>query len=88
MEPSYRSGDYVLVGTARWLWRIKPGDAIVFTHARYGVLIKRVAAAGGVEREYAVQGTHAESTAQEDIGPVPVAAVIGRALMTIPRRRR
>ncbi len=87
MEPSYRSGDYVLVGTARWLWRIRPGDAIVFRHRRYGVLIKRVLAEEKAERRYAVEGTHADSTTGDDLGPAPISSVIGRALLTFPRPR-
>jgi signal peptidase I len=87
MEPSYRSGDYVLVGTVRWLWRIRPGDAVVFRHARYGVLIKRVLAEETAEQQYVVEGTHAESTAPVDLGPAAFSSVIGRALCTFSRRR-
>lgn len=87
MEPSYRSGDYVLVGTARWLWRIRPGDAIVFRHPQYGVLIKRVLVEEKAERRYTVEGTHADSTTGDDLGPAAFASVIGRALRTFSRQR-
>ncbi len=87
MEPSYRSGDYVLVGTARWLWKAKPGDAIVFRHARLGVLIKRVVDVDLERRHYGVEGAHHDSTAPADLGPAPFASVIGRALLRVPRRR-
>ena len=74
MEPSYRSGDYVLVGTARWLWKANPGDAIVFRHERLGVLIKRVVDVDTERQTYAVEGTHSDSTATADLGPAPFAS--------------
>ncbi len=88
MEPSYRSGDYVLVGTARWLRQANPGDAIVFRHERLGVLIKRVVDVDTERRCYAVEGTHADSSQGVDLGPAWFDSVIGRVLAHIPRRRR
>jgi signal peptidase I len=88
MEPSYRSGDYVLVGTARWLWKAKPGDAIVFRHQHLGVLIKRVVGVDAERKSYAVEGTHSDSTDAANLGPAPFGSVIGRVLLHVPRRRR
>jgi signal peptidase I len=87
MEPSYRSGDYVLVGAARWLFRIRAGDVVVYEHPRLGVLIKRVLGKDRGRREYAVAGTHAESTAADSLGPAAFSSVIGRVLLRIPRPR-
>ncbi len=88
MEPSYRSGDYVLVGAARWLWPVRPGDAVVYKHPRFGVLIKRVLVIERDRRRYAVAGTGSETSAAETLGPAPFESVIGRALLRIPRSGR
>jgi signal peptidase I len=87
MEPSYRSGDYVLVGAARWLFRIRAGDVVVYEHPRLGVLIKRVLAKDRQRREYTVAGTHAESTDPDSLGPAAFSSVIGRVLLRIARPR-
>ncbi len=83
LAPDWRTGDFVVVGTAPW-WRrgLRPGQVIAFHHPEHGLLLKRVVRVlpGG---DLWVEGSHPHSVDSRRFGPVPPQAVLGRVLWHI-----
>lgn len=87
LKPAFEPGDYVLVAGVPWLLRgIRAGDTIVFRHAGYGTLIKRVARLEEGGRAFYVLGTDEDSVDSRRFGAVPRAAVIGKVIGRLRRR--
>lgn len=80
MEPKYRSGDYLLVWTLKRLFKPKAGDAILFKHARHGLMVKLVESRGADGR-YAVRGLHPSSAETRTLGLIPEEDVIGKVAL-------
>lgn len=80
MEPKYRSGDYLLVWTLKRLFKPKAGDAILFKHARHGLMVKLVESRGADGR-YAVRGLHPLSSETRTLGLIPEDDVIGKVAL-------
>ena len=86
LMPTYQDGDFVIVSKIPLFFRSpRPGDVIVFQHAHYGVLIKKVAqvVAGG-ERLFVV-GTHEHSVDSRRFGAIDRRDVLGKVVGHIPR---
>ncbi len=85
LSPDYQEGDFVLLATSPLLYRIKPGDVIVFEHAQFGSLIKRVTQA--LPDEVYVAGTHERSLDSSKIGPIEHSSITGKVLWHIRKPR-
>lgn len=86
MEPKYRSGDYLLVWTLKRLFKPKAGDAILFKHARHGLMVKLVESRGADGR-YAVRGLHPRSSETRTLGLIQEEDVIGKVGMHFKGKR-
>lgn len=86
MEPKYRSGDYLLVWTLKRLFKPKAGDAILFKHARHGLMVKLVESRGADGR-YAVRGLHPRSSETRTLGLIREEDVIGKVGMHFKGKR-
>lgn len=81
LSPFFLPGDYVLLGTKSFYpWKIQPGDFIVFDHAKYGRMIKKVLDYDPNTDHYHVSGTHPLSLNSDQIGPISSLDVIGKVL--------
>ena len=84
LQPEYQEGDFVLILTGSLLpARIKQGDVIVFQHAEYGQLIKRVTHV--LRDEVYVTGTQPNSLDSRRLGPIPRHTINGKVLWHIQR---
>ncbi len=90
LAPDYQEGDFVLILTLPFFrHRLREGDVIVFRHAYYGTLIKRVLRVDAASGDVYVVGAHEGSLDSRRLGPIRRAMVLGRVLWHIraPRRR-
>jgi nickel-type superoxide dismutase maturation protease len=86
LQPNLQPGDFVLVAKIPWLFgAIRQGDVVVFRHAGYGTLIKRVERVEDSGGSFYVLGTDEDSVDSRRFGPVPEAAVIGKVIWKISR---
>lgn len=87
LAPHWLPGDFVVVGTAPWWRRVRPGQVVAFWHPEHGLLLKRVVRVlpGG---DLWVEGSHPHSLDSRRFGPVPASALVGRVLWHIRRPRR
>lgn len=81
LSPDYRDGDFVVLATSPRLYHIKPGDVIVFEHAAYGTLIKRVTHA--LPGDVYVTGTHKHSLDSRKLGAIERKSITGKVLWHI-----
>jgi nickel-type superoxide dismutase maturation protease len=81
LSPLFQEGDYVLVAKSPfWLRRIRPGDVVVFRHAEYGTLIKRVERLSPEGDDLFVVGTHEWSTDSRQFGAIHRSDLIGKVV--------
>ena len=86
LRPAVRDGDIVLILTWRRLWRLKPGDRVVFRQPIYGTLIKKIERLGPGPDQVFVVGVHAASVDSYEFGPAPFSAIVGKVVF-IARRK-
>ncbi|RME86999.1 MAG: hypothetical protein D6770_10530 [Anaerolineae bacterium] len=87
LSPEYRDGDFVLLVTLPFfLRRLQEGDVIVFRHAGYGTLIKRVLRVDPEQGIY-VTGSGPGSLDSRRLGPIRRRAVVGKVIVHIPASR-
>jgi signal peptidase I len=77
LRPEVEDGDIVLLLTWRRMWRLKPGDRVVFHQPTYGRLIKKIERLGPGEGQVFVTGTHAASVDSYEFGPISTRQIIG-----------
>ena len=82
LRPEVQDGDIVLLLTWRRLWRLKPGDRVVFRQPGYGTLIKKIDHLGPGAGQVFVTGSHAASIDSYEFGPVPVQSIVGKVIFT------
>lgn len=80
LSPAYEEGDFVLVARPPWGVTVKPRDVVVFRHAAYGTLIKRVEQVSADGQEIFVVGTHPDSTDSREFGPVRPGSIFGKVI--------
>ncbi len=85
LRPEVEDGDIVLLLTWRRLWRLKPGDRVVFRQPTYGTLIKKIERLGPGRGQVFVAGTHAASVDSYEFGPVSVEQIIGKVVGIVKR---
>ncbi len=85
LRPEVEDGDIVLLLTWRQLWRLKPGDRVVFSQPAYGTLIKRIERMGPGQGQVFVAGTHAASVDSYEFGPIDVGQIIGKVVAIVKR---
>ncbi len=83
LSPGYQDGDFVVLATDPRFYRIRPGEVIVFEHAQYGMLIKRVT--HELPEEVYVAGTHEHSLDSRKLGPIERSSITGKVLWHIRR---
>ena len=77
LRPEVKDGDIVLLLTWRQLWRLRPGDRVVFRQPTYGTLIKKIERLGPGPGQVFVAGTAAASVDSYEFGPINVRQIIG-----------
>ena len=85
LRPQVQDGDIVLLLTWRRLWRLKPGDRVVFRQPTYGTLIKKIERLDPVARSAFVVGAHAASVDSYEFGLVPVSCIVGKVIFVAQR---
>ncbi len=85
LRPEVADGDIVLLLTWRQLWRLKPGDRVVFRQPTYGTLIKRIERMGPGQGQVFVAGTHAASVDSYEFGPIDLRQIIGKVIGIVKR---
>jgi signal peptidase I len=89
LSPAYQEGDYVVITTIPFFLRsIKQGDTIVFKHASYGTMIKRVERVIQDQDQIYVVGSHENSIDSQQFGPIGRKSLLGKVLCHIPKPRR
>ena len=84
LSPDYHEGDFVLVLKIPFLFNnIKPGDTLVFRHAEYGTMIKKVECFDKQTDEITVVGTHQFSVDSRRFGPIQKQDVVGKVVWRI-----
>lgn len=87
LYPAYQDGDYVLVSRVPLLLRgIRPGDAVVFRHARHGKLIKLVERLEDQGRKVFLVGLDEASVDSRHFGAVPREQILGAVIRHIRSR--
>ena len=61
LRPELQDGDIVMLLTWCRLWKLKPGDRVVFRQPTYGTLIKKIERLGPGKDQVFVTGAHAAS---------------------------
>jgi len=78
LRPEVQDGDVVLLLTWRRLWKLKPGDRVVFRQPTYyGTLIKKIEHLGPGKDQVFVTGAHAASVDSYEFGPISIQSIIG-----------
>lgn len=85
MRPELRDGDVVLALTWRRLWRLKPGDRVIFRQPPYGTLIKKIERLGPVPGQLFVTGSTPTSVDSYEFGPVEIEQVLGKVVGVVKR---
>ena len=85
MEPKYESGDFVLLSKSPvTLKNLKVDDDIVFNHAYYGKLLKRINSVQS-DNQYTVTGLNPSSISSSKLGPIPKKAIVGKVVFHFTR---
>jgi signal peptidase I len=84
LSPVFLEGDFVVVSKIPFVLRkIGAGDVVVFRHAVYGTMIKKVERISPDGEEIFVVGTHPESTDSRQFGPFRRRQLIGKVIWHI-----
>ncbi len=87
LAPLYQDGDFVLVSKIPVLWQgFRPGDVVVFQHARLGRLIKRIERLEDGGHSLYVMGLDAYSNDSRIFGAIPRTQVQGKVIWHFARR--
>ena len=86
LSPEYKDGDFVVIATSPlFLRQLKTGDVIVFRHAAYGTLIKKIGRILPESGEYYVVGTNESSLDSRRLGPIAHTKVTGKVIWHIKK---
>ena len=86
LSPDFQEGDFVLLVKIPFFLRtIKPGDVVVFRHALFGTMIKRVERIIPEGDLIEVIGTHTASADSRLFGPIHRSDLVGKVLWHLPR---
>ena len=85
LRPEVKDGDIVLLLTWRRLWRLKPGDRVVFHQPTYGKMIKKIERMGPGQGQVFVAGTAAASVDSYEFGPIDIRQIIGKVVGVVKR---
>ena len=86
LSPSFQEGDYVIITTLRFSMRkIRRGDVVVFRHAEFGTMIKRVIDISSDQEEVYVAGAHEDSIDSRQFGPISGESLIGKVIWHIQK---
>ena len=84
LEPVYREGDFVLALKIPFFVRPpRPGEAVIFRHPDYGLMIKQVQSLTPDGEAIFVVGTHPDSTDSRKFGPISKDDLLGRVIWHI-----
>jgi signal peptidase I len=87
MSPELQDGDVVLALIWRRLWRLKPGDRIIFHQPAYGMLIKSIERLGPGPDQVFVTGRAAASVDSYEFGPVPLSNILGIVVLIFSQKK-
>jgi len=96
LSPEYQEGDFVILVTGlAWhprrnffiLKYLKQGDALVFHHDEYGIMIKKFVRFEQNGEKLFVTGSHPHSVDSSQFGPIERDALIGKVIWHIPKPR-
>ncbi len=85
LHPEVKDGDILLLLTWRRLWRLKPGDRVVFRQPTYGTLVKKIERLGPQPGQVFVAGTRAASVDSYEFGPIDLSQIIGVVVGIVKR---
>lgn len=85
LYPKYKSGDYLLGVAPLSFFPIKLHDLVVFTHEKYGLLVKEVTQ---IENDkYFVEGYNDESIDSKHFGWVDKTAILYKVFFSIKQKK-
>jgi len=89
LYPSIREGDFVILSKIPFMFRsARRGDIVAFSHAQYGIMIKRVDWISADRQQLYVLGTHEWSVDSRLFGPIESNAILGKVIWHIPKSDR
>lgn len=81
LSPVYRDGDFVFICKSPYcIHSLKPGDAVLFNHQPYGLMIKIIERLEPEADEIFVIGYHPESVDSRRIGPINSHELVGKVI--------
>ena len=83
LRPELQGGDMVMLLTLRRLWKLKPGDRVVFRQPTYGTLIKKIERLGPGKDQVFVTGAYAASVDSYEFGPISIQSIIGKVIFVL-----
>jgi hypothetical protein len=84
LEPQYQNGDFVVISKVPILLRrLRPGDAVVLRHPRYGPLIKLVERLEARQEQIYVVGLKENSVDSRLFGPLSRRDLAGKVILHI-----
>ncbi len=81
LSPEYQEGDFVVVLTNPFFFRLKRGNTVIFQHAQYGTMIKKIDRID-YNRVYVV-GSHPQSIDSRQFGPIARQEITGKVIWHI-----
>ncbi len=87
LQPDLRDGDVVLALTWCRLWRLKPGDRVIFRQPPYGTLIKKIERLGPGPAQVFVTGSTPTSVDSYEFGPIPIKSLLGVVLFIFSQKK-
>ncbi len=89
LSPFFVPGDYVLLADLLFPFqRLSQDDFIVFTHPRFGRLIKKITSIDYELETVKVEGTNSDSITSEQIGPVQLSDISGKVIFHFKRSHK
>jgi len=83
MSPTLEDGDFVVALCSPLVRRHRRGDVVVVAHARFGLIVKRIAELGPSGEWVQLEGDAAASCSRDSMGRVQRRAIVGRAVLRI-----
>ena len=77
MSPVYKTGDFLFIQNIFKKSFFQPGKIIVFTHYRYGLLVKEITTINHDLKMFKCRGLNQNSITEDEMGLIPFKSIRG-----------